>query len=97
MVSIGEDALKAVPDSYREAAIAINDAPITAAYPAVAALLEWSGRIGLGRPGAWTRLVMLPRAAHGMTLAHFGMAVLIAGVASAASTDAPAKSEVPIR
>ncbi len=51
-----------------------------AAWLAIASLLEWSERIKITRPGAWTRAVNLPRAAHGMTLAHFGVAILIAGV-----------------
>ena len=51
-----------------------------AAWLATSTLLEWVERIKITRPGAWARAANLPRAAHGMTLAHFGMAVLIAGV-----------------
>ncbi|MBX7198078.1 MAG: heme lyase CcmF/NrfE family subunit [Rhodospirillaceae bacterium] len=56
-----------------------------ALWLAVAALLEWGGRIGFGRAGAWARFANLPRSAHGMTLAHFGMAVLIAGIAASSA------------
>ena len=51
----------------------------------VAAIMEWAGRIRFGREGALARLVNLPRSAHGMSLAHFGMALVIAGV-TASST-----------
>ncbi len=44
-----------------------------------ATLTEWAGRVRLGRSGAWTRIANLPRSAHGMTLAHLGMALVIAG------------------
>ncbi len=53
-----------------------------AGWIAGAALVEWTGRIGLFRtslsrvPG---RLAGLPRAAHGMTVAHIGIAVFICG------------------
>ena len=56
-----------------------------ALWLAVASLMEWGARIRIGRAGAWTRLVNLPRSAHGMTLAHFGMAVLIAGVTASSA------------
>ena len=56
-----------------------------AAWLGVASLSEWADRVKLTRGGAWTRISNLPRSAHGMTLAHFGMAVLIAGVASASA------------
>ena len=61
-----------------------------ALWLAAAALLEWGGRIGFGRAGAWARFTNLPRAAHGMTLAHFGMAVLIAGIAASSAWRAEA-------
>mgnify|MGYP003342619311 CR=1 FL=1 len=58
-----------------------------AAWLAVASISEWADRVKLTRSGnmheIWARISNLPRSAHGMTLAHFGMAVLIAGVASA--------------
>jgi cytochrome c-type biogenesis protein CcmF len=44
------------------------------------ALLEWTERVKPRRAGAWTRAKNLPRSAHGLTLAHFGVAVLIAGI-----------------
>ena len=56
-----------------------------AAWLAVATLSEWIDRVRFGRPGAMTRIANLPRAAHGMTIAHFGMALLIAGVATSAA------------
>ena len=56
-----------------------------AAWLGVASFSEWADRVKLTRSGAWTRISNLPRSAHGMTIAHFGMAVLIAGVASAAA------------
>jgi cytochrome c-type biogenesis protein CcmF len=51
-----------------------------AAWLATSTLLEWTERVKILKPGVWTRAMNLPRAAHGMSLAHFGMAVLIAGV-----------------
>ena len=56
-----------------------------ALWLAVASLMEWGGRIRFGREGALARLINLPRSAHGMTLAHFGMAVLIAGVTASSA------------
>jgi len=56
-----------------------------AAWLAVATLSEWSDRVRFGHAGAWTRIAGLPRAAHGMTLAHFGVALLIAGVSASAA------------
>ena len=56
-----------------------------AAWLGIASFSEWADRVKLTRSGAWTRISNLPRSAHGMTIAHFGMAVLIAGVASAAA------------
>ena len=50
-------------------------------------LLEWSDRVKLlrARPAeSWRRIKGLPRAAHGMTLAHLGLAVAIAGMVGAA-------------
>ena len=57
----------------------------TAAWLAVTSLSEWADRVKITNSGALARISNLPRAAHGMTIAHFGMAVLIAGVASAAA------------
>ncbi len=56
-----------------------------AAYLAVATIMEWLGRVKPTRAGVWSRIAHLPRAAHGMTIAHLGMAVLIAGVSGAAA------------
>jgi cytochrome c-type biogenesis protein CcmF len=51
------------------------------------AVLEWAERVKLGRTSAgetWRRARHLPRAAHGMTLAHLGLAVTLAGIAASA-------------
>ena len=53
---------------------------------ATAVLIEFGGRIGVGRasPGdVLRRAAGLPRAAWGMTLAHFGFAIIVAGAAGA--------------
>src|SRR5690349_137631 len=58
-----------------------------AAWVGVGTLSEWAERIKLFRaplPESWRRARNLPRAAHGMTLAHFGLAVTIAGIAASA-------------
>jgi len=55
-----------------------------AVWLAASTLGEWAGRVKLlrGAPGeSWARARNLPRAAWGMTTAHFGLAVVIAGVA----------------
>ncbi len=54
-----------------------------AAWLAGTALSEWAGRVRLfrGRPRETWRLVRnLPRATHGMTIAHFGVAVVVVGL-----------------
>jgi cytochrome c-type biogenesis protein CcmF len=56
-----------------------------AVWLAAAALIEWTERVKLGRSGSWARIAHLPRAAHGMTIAHFGMAILVAGVSGASA------------
>ena len=56
-----------------------------AVWLGLASISEWIDRVKLTRTGAWARISALPRAAHGMTVAHLGMAVLIAGVSSAAA------------
>ena len=59
-----------------------------AAWLAVGTLTEFAGRIALFRttPAAsLARIVHLPRSAWGMTLAHFGLAVAVAGI-TASST-----------
>ena len=55
-------------------------APHLAAWLAGAAITEWTARVRPLAPGVGARLGHLPRAAHGMTLAHLGVAVVIAGV-----------------
>jgi cytochrome c-type biogenesis protein CcmF len=55
-----------------------------AAWLAVGTLTEFTGRIKLGRARlgeTWSRARHLPRAALGMTTAHLGLAVTIAGIA----------------
>ena len=42
-------------------------------------LLEWFGRVRL-TSGFWRRVRTTPRAAHGMTLAHLGLGIVIAGI-----------------
>ena len=49
------------------------------AWLALSAVSEWVGRAHPFRSGARARIANLPRAAHGMTLAHLGFAVVIAG------------------
>jgi cytochrome c-type biogenesis protein CcmF len=54
-----------------------------AAWLAMGTLGEFAQRIKLGRgplADSWSRVVHLPRAAWGMTVAHFGLAVLVAGI-----------------
>ncbi|RMF16144.1 MAG: heme lyase NrfEFG subunit NrfE, partial [Alphaproteobacteria bacterium] len=52
----------------------------------VLALAEWGRRLrALGGPSIFARLRRLPRAQHGMTLAHLGLAVLVFGVSAAES------------
>ena len=58
-----------------------------AAWVAVGALSEWAERVRLFRapwPETWRRALSLPRAAYGMTLAHVGLAVSVAGIAASA-------------
>src|SRR5712692_3692561 len=58
-----------------------------AAWVFTAALSEWAERVKLLRaplPESWRRALSLPRAAHGMTLAHLGLAVAVAGIAASA-------------
>jgi len=57
-----------------------------AAWLFVATLSEWAERIKLFRvplAQSWARMTGLPRSAHGMTLAHAGMAIAIAGMVGA--------------
>src|SRR5579862_1151351 len=54
-----------------------------AAWVGIGVLAEWAERVHLfGGPlrESWRRAWRLPRAAYGMTIAHFGLAVTIAGI-----------------
>jgi len=42
-------------------------------------LLEWAERVRL-KAGFWRRAINTPRAAHGMTIAHLGLGIVIAGI-----------------
>jgi cytochrome c-type biogenesis protein CcmF len=58
-----------------------------AAWTAVAVIVEWAERVRLFRVGigdSVRRAIHLPRAAYGMSIAHFGLAVSIAGFAASA-------------
>jgi cytochrome c-type biogenesis protein CcmF len=58
-----------------------------AAWVFMGAVLEWSERVKIGRAPigeSWRRARHLPRAAHGMTLAHLGLGVTLAGIAASA-------------
>ena len=58
-----------------------------AAWVGLGALIEWSERVKLLRAPlreTWTRARNLPRAAYGMTVAHLGVAVTVAGIAASA-------------
>jgi cytochrome c-type biogenesis protein CcmF len=56
-----------------------------AAWLAVASITEWCVRVRPISTGAFNRVRHLPRAAHGMTLAHVGLAVVIAGVTASSA------------
>lgn len=59
-----------------------------AAWLFTATLTEWAGRIRLFQiplGDSWKRAKSLPRASYGMTIAHLGMAVLIAGVSGSSA------------
>jgi cytochrome c-type biogenesis protein CcmF len=59
-----------------------------AAWLFAGALTEWAGRIKLFRAPlseSWRRAGRLPRSAYGMTLAHAGLAVAIAGITASAA------------
>ncbi len=51
-----------------------------AAWVGLGAITEWIERTKLN----WRRAIHLPRAAHGMTLAHLGLAVTVTGIAGSA-------------
>jgi cytochrome c-type biogenesis protein CcmF len=58
-----------------------------AAWMAVAAIVEWAERVRLFRQPvgeSFRRALHLPRAAYGMTIAHIGLAVTVAGISASA-------------
>jgi len=58
-----------------------------AAWLATGTAVEWAERIKLFRAplsNSWRRALNLPRAAWGMSIAHFGVAVLVAGITASA-------------
>ena len=58
-----------------------------AAWVGMGAIIEWSERVALFRAPwqeSWRRARTLPRAAYGMSLAHFGLAVTVAGISASA-------------
>jgi cytochrome c-type biogenesis protein CcmF len=58
-----------------------------AAWVFLGAVIEWTERVRLGRAplaDSVRRARTMPRAAHGMTLAHIGLAVTVAGIAASA-------------
>ncbi|MEL0018666.1 MAG: heme lyase CcmF/NrfE family subunit [Rickettsiales bacterium] len=57
-----------------------------AGWLAASVIIEISGRIGLGKIAlgdSFKRAIGLPRAAWGMTIAHFGLAITVAGITGA--------------
>ena len=54
-----------------------------------ATIQDWGRRVKLLQSGAWARIKRQPRSAHGMSMAHLGLAVLMVGAigASAWKTD----------
>jgi len=54
-----------------------------------ATIQDWARRAKLLEKGAWARIKRMPRAAHGMSMAHLGLAVVMVGAigASAWKTD----------
>jgi cytochrome c-type biogenesis protein CcmF len=60
-----------------------------------ATIQDWARRAKLFEPGAWARIKRQPRASHGMSMAHLGLAVLMVGAigASAWKTDTVAFAE----
>src|SRR5579871_4070191 len=56
-----------------------------AAWLASATVTEWCTRNRPFAAGAFARIAHVPRAAHGMSLAHFGFAVVIAGVTASSA------------
>jgi cytochrome c-type biogenesis protein CcmF len=69
-----------------------------AAWVAMGVLIEWAERVRLFRTGlqdSVSRAFQLPRAAYGMTFAHLGMAISVAGIAASAF-EAEALAIVPV-
>jgi cytochrome c-type biogenesis protein CcmF len=56
-----------------------------AAWLAGSAVVEWCTRVRPFTAGAFARVLHLPRAAHGMTFAHFGLSIVIAGVTASSA------------
>ena len=56
-----------------------------AVWLGVASITEWVSRVRGPSGLSWQRMVNLPRSAYGMTIAHIGMAVLVAGVTGASA------------
>ena len=82
MAAAAAAALLAIALADTDAALAALGLGL-AAWLAVGTLTEWAGRVRLFRsPPAetWRRMGHLPRAGWGMTVAHLGMAMLIAGI-----------------
>ncbi|MEM7469767.1 MAG: heme lyase CcmF/NrfE family subunit [Pseudomonadota bacterium] len=50
-----------------------------------ATIQDWARRAKLFQPGAWARIKRQPRASHGMSLAHLGLAVLMMGAIGASA------------
>jgi cytochrome c-type biogenesis protein CcmF len=58
-----------------------------ATWVGIGAITEWAERVKLFRAGVvetWRRARNLPRASYAMTIAHFGLAVSVAGIAASA-------------
>jgi cytochrome c-type biogenesis protein CcmF len=58
-----------------------------AAWVGTGVIVEWAERVKLFRAGAaetWRRARHLPRASYAMSIAHFGLAVSVAGIAASA-------------
>jgi cytochrome c-type biogenesis protein CcmF len=56
-----------------------------AAWLLASTIIEWAERVRLFSSGSLRRALRLPRAAWGMTFAHAGMAVAVAGIAGASA------------
>jgi len=86
VAALGAVALSLWLDSARDILAAFGMA--LAAWLFVATLAELAGRIKLGRVGpaeSLRRALGVPRAAYGMTIAHLGMAVVVAGITASSA------------